>query len=231
MARDPKGQPLLVFAGVAWSKGASASGVSGSVQISSFLLNYGALPALFCPLPPAWQQQSNGPILSFRDMSLGLQVHGRVRETEAHCLTLITADQDLGVSKMKSSEAPMERGPTPSEHRSPTCVLGADTLQHAAGGLVVEGGDEDTAGETARRKRALHTLLNAHSSSTSSSKSRFTSAFRSVGGGRDPLDGYPSKSAILAMHRRGLESLAAKFPSVLPRRHDHIHRYFPLIPM
>jgi len=144
-------------------------------------------------------------------------VQGRVRETEAHCLTLISADEDLGVSKMKSPQAPLE----PSDHRSRTCVLGADTLLHEAGGQEVEGGDADTAGETARRKRALHTLLNAHSSC---SKSSFTSGFGSVGQGRDPLDGYPSKSAILAMHRRGLELLAAKFPSVLPHRHAHIHR-------
>ena len=160
-------------------------------------------------------------------------MQGRVRETEAHCLTLISADEDLGVSKMKSPQAPLEpsspQAPLEaSDHRSRTCVLGADTLLHEAGGQEVEGGDADTAGETARRKRALHTLLNAHSSC---SKSSFTSGFGSVGQGRDPLDGYPSKSAILAMHRRGLESLAAKFPSVLPRRHDHIHRYFPLIPM
>lgn len=144
-------------------------------------------------------------------------MQGRVRETEAHCLTLISADEDLGVSKMKSPQAPLE----PSDHRSRTCVLGADTLLHEAGGQEVEGGDADTAGETARRKRALHTLLNAHSSC---SKSSFTSGFGSVGQGRDPLDGYPSKSAILAMHRRGLELLAAKFPSVLPHRHAHIHR-------
>ena len=144
-------------------------------------------------------------------------MQGRVRETEANCLTLISADEDLGVSKMKSPQAPLE----PSDHRSRTCVLGADTLLHEAGGQEVEGGDADTAGETARRKRALHTLLNAHSSC---SKSSFTSGFGSVGQGRDPLDGYPSKSAILAMHRRGLELLAAKFPSVLPHRHAHIHR-------
>jgi len=153
-------------------------------------------------------------------------VQGRVRETEAHCLTLISADEDLGVSKMKSPQAPLEpsspQAPLePSDHRSRTCVLGADTLLHEAGGQEVEGGDADTAGETARRKRALHTLLNAHSSC---SKSSFTSGFGSVGQGRDPLDGYPSKSAILAMHRRGLELLAAKFPSVLPHRHAHIHR-------
>jgi hypothetical protein len=150
-------------------------------------------------------------------------VQGRVRETEAHCLTLISADEDLGVSKIKSPDT----GTSPSDHRSRTCVLGADTLQHEACGQGVEGGDADKAGETARRKRALHTLLNAHSSC---SKSSFTSGFGSVGGGRDPLDGYPSKSAILAMNRRGLELLAAKFPSVLPRRHAHIHRYFPLAP-
>ena len=162
-------------------------------------------------------------------------MQGRVRETEANCLTLISADEDLGVSKMKSPQAPLEpsspQAPLEaSDHRSRTCVLGADTLLHVlgadtllheAGGQEVEGGDADTAGETARRKRALHTLLNAHSSC---SKSSFTSGFGSVGQGRDPLDGYPSKSAILAMHRRGLELLAAKFPSVLPHRHAHIHR-------
>lgn len=155
-------------------------------------------------------------------------MQGRVRETEARCLTLISPDKDLGVSKIKSPESPMERGTTPSDHRSGTCVLGADSLHHEAGRQGVERGDADKGGETARRKRALHTLLNAHSSS---SKSRFTSEFGSVGGGRDPLDGYPSKSVILAMHRRGLELLAAKFPSVLPHRHAHIHRYFPLAPM
>jgi hypothetical protein len=109
--------------------------------------------------------------------------------------------------------------PTQSQHSSPTAVMHADTSHDDAGAAAGAG---DKADEIARRKRALHTIINADSSW---SRHGVTAPRAGV---RDPLDGYPGKSVILAMRRRDLECLAAKFPSILPllpHRHVHVSRY------
>lgn len=99
--------------------------------------------------------------------------------------------------------------------KGPQTTVGAEP-EHAKS----SGKDIGETEELGRRRRVLQTLM--------ASKERTRQHYGLVDASEplcvDPLNGYPTKAAILAMTRRDLESLTIKFPEILPPGHASFHR-------
>ena len=99
--------------------------------------------------------------------------------------------------------------------KEPQTTVGAEP-EHAKS----SGKDIGETEELGRRRRVLRALM----ASKEKTRQHYGLVDASEPLCMDPLDGYPTKAAILAMTRRDLESLTTTFPEILPPGHASFHR-------